>query len=69
MLNFTADIKKETMAKKVGKDYCYVLIKNTEPAKQCFGEYEDAVAAYNDAKGANPMLFKEYFLGGTIQIM
>ena len=57
------------MAKKVGKDYCYVLIKDTEPARQCFEKYEDAVVAYNDAKGAHPMLFKEYFLGGTIQIM
>lgn len=49
--------------------YHYVLIKDKEPTRQRFDSYDVALQAYNDAIDENPMLFKEYFLGGTIQIL
>jgi hypothetical protein len=51
------------------KNFCYVLIKDKAPCRQSFEEYEDAVQAFNDNKKENPSLFREYYEGGSIQIM
>jgi len=50
-------------------DYCYVLIKDSEPCRQSFDRYEDAVKEYKKCSKENPMLFREYYLGGSVQIM